>query len=242
MAEEKMSSNRLVRIAKAMKELIRDKEDTKQVFIILEALGRGSAERSFRKFMKGSNAERILSGDKTLLNYLSDRAYLKKMPEGSLGHAYYQFSEVENLTADGLVEASEEGRFEQRALSKEQERFHTRNRDAHDLWHVVTGYGRDPLGELSLLAFTYRQMGNWGFLVIIGVGFKVMRNHAPGIAIWPALREGFKMGRNARWLGDAVWEDYLARPLADVRQELGIGKPDQYRQVSREIQQKFAPA
>ena len=32
----------------------------------------------------------------------------------------------------------------------------------HDLWHVTTGYGRDALGELSLLAFTYAQEQNRG--------------------------------------------------------------------------------
>lgn len=242
MNNQALSSNRFVRIVKAVKALIHDKEDTKQVFIILEALGRGAAVRSFRKFMKMPTAQPILSAEKTLLDYLSDRAYLKQLPENSLGQTYYKFTEAENLTADGLVEASEEGRVDQRVLSEEQQRFHTRNRDAHDLWHVVTGYGRDPLGELSLLAFTYKQMGNWGFLVIIGVGFKVMRAQAPGIAIWPAIREGFRMGGRANWLGAALWEDLLARPLDEVRQDLGIGKPAQYRQVSQEIKQKFAVA
>jgi len=242
MSEQALSSNRIVRIYRAMRELVRDKEDTKQVFIILEALGRGAAARSFRKFMASPHCERILSSDKILLDYLSDRNYLQKLPEGSLGRTYFKFTHAENLTADGLVEASEEGRFEQREMSEEQQRFHTRNRDAHDLWHVVTGYGRDPLGELSLLAFTFKQMGNWGFLVIIGVGLKVMRGHAPGISIWPAIREGFKMGGQAKWLGDAIWEDLLARPLDEVRHELGIGKPARYRQTSREIQQVLAPA
>ena len=32
-----------------------------------------------------------------------------------------------------------------------------RLRDIHDLFHVITGYGRDALGELCLLAFTNAQ-------------------------------------------------------------------------------------
>ena len=33
-------------------------------------------------------------------------------------------------------------------------------RASHDLWHVLTGYHRDYLGELQLLAFSYYQTGS----------------------------------------------------------------------------------
>ena len=51
-------------------------------------------------------------------------------------------------------------------LSAAQIKYHERQRDAHDLWHVSTGYGRDPLGELCLLAVTWRQLGNPGILLM----------------------------------------------------------------------------
>ena len=41
----------------------------------------------------------------------------------------------------------------------------------HDLWHVTTGYGRDALGELSLLAFTYAQEQNRGIGAIALYGY-----------------------------------------------------------------------
>jgi ubiquinone biosynthesis protein COQ4 len=225
------SKNKFIRIATALRQLVRDKEDTKQVFVILEALSGRSGERSYNKFLQLPHAERLLRSDKTLLDVLNDREWLKSLEPGSFGHAYYKFTEQEQITADGLVEASEEGHAQERDLTEDQIRFHTRNRDAHDLWHVLNGYGRDPLGELSLLAFTYKQMGNIGFLFIIGVGFKVMRTHAPGIKIWPAIREGFRRGKQAHWLGGAEWEKLLPLPLEDVREQLNISRPENYRRA-----------
>jgi ubiquinone biosynthesis protein COQ4 len=223
------SKNKIIRIFTALRNLVRDKEDTKQVFVILEALSGRSGERSYNKFLKLPHAERVLRSDKTLLDVLNDREWLGSLDKGSFGNAYFNFTEREQITADGLVEASEDGRVQERELSEDQIRFHTRNRDAHDLWHVVNGYGRDPLGELSLLAFTYKQMGNIGFLFIIGVGFKVMRKHAPGIKIWPAIREGFRRGKQAQWLGGAEWEKLLPLPIEEVRKQLNISRPENYR-------------
>ena len=48
----------------------------------------------------------------------------------------------------------------------------------HDLWHVVTGYGRDELGEACLLAFTYAQNKNRGVGFIAFVGcFKLFAKY-----------------------------------------------------------------
>ena len=94
------------RIAKAISKLLKDKEDTTQVFVILEALAGKSVERSFKRFKKSPHATKILSAEKPLMSYLKDREWLASLPEGSLGQAYYKFTEVEQITADGLVEAS----------------------------------------------------------------------------------------------------------------------------------------
>ena len=69
----------------------------------------------------------------------------------------------EKITADGLVDASEENvPSELESQSEELIAFGKRMRDQHDLWHVLTGYGRDTFGEDFLLAFTYAQTKNLG--------------------------------------------------------------------------------
>ena len=222
---------RFRRAMTALKKLIADKEDTKQVFIILEAMAGNSGLRSWRRFQKAATAKAILSADRPLMAHLMDREALAAMPEGSLGRAYHRFTELEQISADGLVDASVEGREETREMTPEQVIFHDRQRDAHDLWHVVTGYGRDPLGELSLLAVTWRQLGNPGILMIIAMGYYVARQESPELKIGAALREGFRRGKKGQWLPAAHWEELLPRPLNEVRAELGFARPDRYRAV-----------
>lgn len=229
------------RIATAISKLLKDKEDTTQVFVILEALAGKSGERSFKRFKKSPHATKILSAEKPLMSYLKDREWLAGLPEGSLGQAYYKFTEVEQITADGLVEASEQGRTLDIDLPPQAIVYQERQRDAHDLWHVVTGYGRDPLGELALLAVTWRQTGNIGFLLIIGVGYRVIGKAAPGLKIGRVLREGFRTGAKAQWLPAADWETLLTRPLSEVRETLTMPAPEHYRQTVLKIPELQTP-
>ena len=67
------------------------------------------------------------------------------MSANSLGRAYLHFLDSENLSFDGLVEASQTTRLQEEG-DKDSQRFMLRQRDQHDLWHVVTGYGRDIAG------------------------------------------------------------------------------------------------
>ena len=226
-----MAQSKLRIIREAIKKLIADKEDTKQVFVILETMSGNSGLRAFKRFKKAPHAEKILNADKPLVEYLKDRAWLESLPQGSLGRTYARFTEVEQISADGLTEASVEGRQEMRELSAAQIKYHERQRDAHDLWHVSTGYGRDPLGELCLLAVTWRQLGNPGILLIILFGYLSSRKEAPGLGIGKAIMEGFRLGKAAKGLPSAAWERLLTLPLSEVRAELGIQTPTRYRAI-----------
>ena len=50
-----------------------------------------------------------------------------------------------------------------------------RTEETHDLWHVLTGYGRDTFGEACLLAFSYAQTGNRGIGLIALGGILAVR-------------------------------------------------------------------
>ena len=88
--------------------------------------------------------------------------------------------------------------------------FHTRLRDMHDLWHVTTGYGRDALGELSLLAFTYAQERNRGIGAIVLYGYRIMgkvtRELNFNIDLRDVVKEGYKLGKEASFWACADWE------------------------------------
>jgi len=217
---------------RAIRALIADKEDTGQVFKIIDALSGGADERMFNKFMANGTGQQVVAEKRDLIALLNDRERLSKLPEGTLGRTYYEFMAEENLTADGLVAASEEAPRLYAEMPEGAAIFRDRMRDSHDLWHVTTGYGRDGLGELCLLAFTYAQTRNRGIGFIVLVGGRVSSKEMPGIGIWKAIREGYRHGKAASWLPTADWETLLAQPLADVRRQLGIVAPETYQRIS----------
>lgn len=205
---------------RAVRALRDDPEDTRQIFVIFRALRGKSGYRLFARFASSANGRRILAERRSLLSVLTDQNYLSALPAGSVGRAYLRFMQEEELSADGLAMASGP---DEPTLDPEIMLFRNRMRDAHDLTHILTGYGRDPLGELCLLAFMNCHARNPGQLLIIAMAWGRMTGEARK-AVWEAYRNGGK----ARWLVDQDYEALLARPLDTVRRELAIGRPHRY--------------
>lgn len=208
---------------RAIRVLLRNPDDTGQVFRIIDALSGRAGERTFRRFAADPTGARILAERRSLLAILSDRAALSALPEGTLGRTYADFVGREQLSADGLVEASleDQGRSPE---GSDERLFQDRIRDMHDLWHVVTGYGRDLFGETALLAFSFAQTLNPGVGFIVAVGLLKAETAEERRLIVAA----FRRGRRAAWLPASDWEALLARPLADVRRDLHVGEPPRY--------------
>lgn len=213
---------------RAIRALIADKEDTGQVFKIIDALSGGADERMFGRFMANAMGQRIVAEKRDLIALLNDRERLSHLPEGTLGRRYHDFMAEENLTADGLVAASNEAPRLYADMPEAARIFRDRMRDSHDLWHVTTGYGRDGLGELCLLAFYYAQTRNRGVGFIVLVGARVTAKKVPGIGVWRTIREGYRLGKAASWLPVADWETMLSLPVEEVRARLGVGTPAHY--------------
>ncbi len=209
---------------RALRKLIADAEDTAQVFQIIKAMGGPSLHKGFQRFKATPEGQRILDEEIDLLVSLRDRERLRQMRPDSLGRAYLAFMEDENLSADGLVEASEVGEQWQ---DPDLVRFSQRLRDQHDLWHTLTHYGRDELGELCLLAFTYAQNQNRGIGLIVLMGAWQLRK-VYGSGVYRAARRGYTDGRRAAWLPAVEWERLLELPIDEVRGELGITEPTPY--------------
>lgn len=215
---------------KAVGRLMQNPEDTGQVFVIMSALRGRSGARMLRRFRATPAGAAVLAERRRLLDRLADRAALAALSDGSLGRTYLAFMDDEALSADGLVEASAAGR--RGTAGADGVLFLERLRDMHDLTHVVTGYGRDPLGELCLLAFMYRHTGNPGGALIALMGMTRFPNGHDGRTARAALFEAFRHGGRARWLPGQDWEALLACPLAAVRRDLGIVTPARYLEMA----------
>jgi ubiquinone biosynthesis protein COQ4 len=213
---------------RALRQLFRDREDTRQVFVLMEALRGKTTLRQFARFCQSDSGRAMLAERRSLLAVLSDRASLAALPAGSLGQAYYEFMARENLSAEGLIEAS---KIQRPASVDELAWFRERNREMHDLLHVTAGYGRDPLGEVSVVAFSYAQTGLKGFAVIAVAGALRTARRLRGEPVFRAVFEAYRQGRRAEWLIAADWENLLAQPLAAVRAQLRVSPPTYYPRI-----------
>jgi ubiquinone biosynthesis protein COQ4 len=224
-------STRLHPIAaiRAIRNLTRDREDTRQVFLLMDALRGKTTLRQFARFRQTETGRAVLAEHRQLFDRLSDGKSLAALPPGTLGRSYYEFTAAENLSAEGLVEASQFR--ETLPTGEDMTLFRERSREMHDLLHIVTGYGRDPLGEACLTAFSFAQTGLKGFAVIATVASQRISRARPGQAVRRAIFEGYRRGRRAEWLVAADWENLLAEPVEAIRARYGIIPPAYYPKV-----------
>lgn len=217
--------------------LILNKEDTRQVYEVIEALAGGAGKRLFQRFVSTPYGRRVVSEPVKLEEILSDRARLRAMPEGSFGRAYLAFMEGENLTADGLLGAAEEAGIDYKAETQFPEflRMFLHINVSHDLWHVLTGYSRDALGELCVLAFTREQTKNPGIAFINRIGILAQKASNPKVPVLAAFEEGKRMGQGVDFLLGWDVEELLPLPLTEVRRKLGVIEPSVYNSIPAEV-------
>ncbi|MHA7900061.1 MAG: Coq4 family protein [Henriciella sp.] len=220
-----------------MQKLIADKEDTTQVFHIIQALNGDSARRDFLRFMRSPQSREFLARNTFLPDILDDHAPLKALPKGTVGRTYVDFMEREGLTAHGLVKESLEQRKQYEKFDDDLLWYVNRIRDTHDMYHILTGYGRDALGEASLLGFTHSQHGGMGISFIAYMGQRQISKSAPREAqIKEVLAEGRRNGKAAKRLIEVDIEAVLDHPLQDVRERLNISEPLLYKQALKVFQ------
>lgn len=138
---------------------------------------------------------------------------LGRLPEGTLGHAYFRFIVDHELGFPGEGIVAEEGMW-------------------HDLTHVLAGYDTSPHGEVSVVSFIagYVREDPFFWLFTIALQFHLgirVSPYSPGehgffdpAIVLPAFRRGLSVTRDL----SRDWNPWphMERPLDDVRRELGI--------------------
>ncbi|MBV7267186.1 Coq4 family protein [Erythrobacter ani] len=223
----------LPRAVKNFRLLMKDKEDTSLVFKIYESLPSRNFMPRVRDLALSERGERLRRTEPSLPEILDDHAALRKTPKGSLAHAYCDFMETEGLSAAGLVaEADKLGRPKYPDLVQW---FADRSRDTHDLFHVLTGYGRDALGEQCVLLFTHGQSPTQGHLLIgfagaANIKMQVKGSQAP---VMGAVMQAKTTGKGASRLIEQPIRELLKLQIDEVRQALNIPEPTKYRDCHR---------
>ena len=213
--------------------LVRNKEDTRQVFETIHALSDTSGRDMFERFVGTTYGRRVVTEPVRIERILSDRDWLRSLPDGSLGRAYLGFMESEGLTAEGVISAAEEAGVDYQCETQFEafRRLMMHMEVVHDVWHVLNGYGRDALGEICVLAFSHALTGNAGVKLIVNVGMLAAKAEAPDLPIFKAVAEAGRRGRAAAWL---IGEDIAAlapEPLEDVRRKLNLTPATAYQSI-----------
>jgi ubiquinone biosynthesis protein Coq4 len=94
----------------------------------------------------------------------------------------------------------------------------------HDIWHVVSGWGNDELGEYGLGSFYAAQLAAptfIGFLFSLAALSTVLRRRSYR-DFMEAIVAGYESGKRAEPLFGVEWPALWETPLADVRARFGI--------------------
>ena len=139
---------------------------------------------------------------------------LEASPVGSLGRAYFDFVRGNGFTFVGEKHGSPEPLV------------------VHDLSHILSGYGTDPIGEIQVLSFQagYRKRNPFTYVLFALFQFQLdlrMSPLAPSFEgtfdpekMMIALQRGAAMDRDLTDAWD--WWPVMDRPLEEVRRDFGI--------------------
>jgi ubiquinone biosynthesis protein COQ4 len=228
-----------LRALKAVRRLIADKEDTVQVFEIMRALTGSAIPKGYRRLLSTPEGGRIAYDREEFAARLSDTAWLASFDPGTVGAAYRDFIAPRGLSAEGLADESRKIPDADIDAPHPLAWYGRRLRDVHDVWHVLTGYGTDALGEVCVVAFSYAQTRSLGFAAIALAGAREFSRLKDGNPYGAAVREAWSHGRSAAWLPAVDYPALFAMPLEEARDRLSIKPNTLYRSIPAERRDKL---
>jgi ubiquinone biosynthesis protein COQ4 len=193
----------------ALARLVRDPDDTQQVFEMGERVN-GPTHRRLLGIMEASEGGRWLLRTQPTIN-TQTLEQCQALASGTVGRAYADFMQAHHLSPE-LFQAPE------RSEGKKTRYVEQRMRQTHDLWHVLTGYGTDVPGELELQAFTFGQTGSPMSALIVFGGLTRFWSKTP--ALLGRVRRAYRRGQRSAPLVQVPWERRWQEPLASVCVEL----------------------
>ncbi len=219
----------------AFRDLLNDPEDTRHVFRFFSAAQGRTGEDSFRRFCDSEYGRGVIANRQSLADALTGRAQLEAHGPGTFAAAYLQYLDSEGLDPLGVHEAAvavNPGHYEM--LDRDYPQFSAYMWSmslTHDLYHVLTGYGRNPLGEALLLVFTGVQTGSRGSRLLGAMAGLRIRSEIPSWPVGRMMRNAAAMARAARPMPVQDLSDLFALPLDGARAALSITPDPLYRET-----------
>lgn len=181
---------------KCCKKIVKNPADTRNIFALARAANGPSLIKSFHKLLTTKEGGEIAC---KLPEFTDLYPLLTQCPTGSVGATLLANQEH---SLESLIRVSKRGTRNSINVKHPYMWLARRERDTHDLYHTLTGYKMDVLGEGCVAAFTYAQTNSyhWGLIFLLAVW---MFKWSP--AKIAALFEAYTRGKNCSWL---LAEDY----------------------------------
>lgn len=198
----------------ALARLVRDPNDTAQIFVLAVALDRDHVPAALTRFLCEPGGLDLMRDMPVLDSSTLDFGALSRCAVGTLGHAYAKH--VLDGALDPDIFQAPPG------LPTAIAYFAQRFRQSHDIWHVLTGYAPDVRGEILLQAFTHGQLGTPAPRLAAVVGCMQWLRSYPSLP--RAAYAAYRRGKEARFLLSMRWEDHWEEPLEALRIRLRLGE------------------
>ncbi|NJN23328.1 MAG: hypothetical protein HC810_01555 [Acaryochloridaceae cyanobacterium RL_2_7] len=141
---------------------------------------------------------------------------LRQLPKGTLGYEYAQHMQEHGIQP---LEISDDLREEAKRHP-----FALRYTVTHDIFHILLGFDTSYAGEAGVFGFTVGQNYTKALNLtypLIKLIFLLIKPWQ-GKAILASARRGKELGKQAACLLAYRFEEHWARPIADIRAELGV--------------------
>jgi ubiquinone biosynthesis protein Coq4 len=210
------SQVRYLTTLKGMIGMLRSPEHTESVFDIEDGLRDIEATRLALEHVRRHPAVASLIEERYLAA-LPDIAALDRMPAGTLGKSFARHILDRGFDPDY---------FRKVEVRDDLDWVLMRLRQTHDLWHVLTGFDTDRLGELGLKAFELAQVRRPMAAVITSGGvmrYMIKDPDRLGEMLW-SVAHGYRLGSSCEPFLAQKWELGWGRQLADWREQLGVAK------------------
>ncbi|MBD2041619.1 Coq4 family protein [Microcoleus sp. FACHB-672] len=199
---------------KGVVSILRDPSQTDSVYDIEDGLRHTKATQLAVEYVK-SKPEVAQIIQERYLAPSPDIEALLKYPENSLGYAYASY----------IKEAGFDPNFYRKLKVEDDVSYIVlRIRQTHDIWHIVTDFSVDVVGELGLKAFELAQTRRTMSAVLLAGGLLSTLFKAPeGLdSLLDRIAVGYRMGAKAKPFLAQKWEEHWDKPLSEWRKELGV--------------------
>lgn len=179
----------------------------------------GTYTAMVRELRASAEGRRLLDERPTLQGPDLDLEALSRLPEGTLGREfarYFAVNQVQPFVTTFAIDSDEA------YLSK-------RYRETHDLFHVITGYATDVLGEMELQAFV---LGNAGvpsaaLVLAFSTAMRVKTYGTTELRPYLArLAAAYRRGARSRLLLTVAFEEHWQRPVSELSSALCVPAQD----------------